>query len=69
LYQYQQQVLVQGGSATVPMLLFAVGTGNNDIVFTLEDSGGDGLDGDERLTVTALIQTESNAGCSLNINT
>ena len=57
------------GGFKIPIELFAVGADANDIVFTLEDNGGDDIDASDTLTVTALIQTESNANCSVNVNT
>ena len=58
-----------GGFIKIPLILFAVGAGANDIVFTLEDTGADPIDASDTLTVTALIQTESNANCSVDVNT
>ena len=56
------------GDINLSTELFAIGAGANDIVITLEDNG-DNFDASDTLTVTALIQTESNANCSVDVNT
>jgi len=58
------------GGVNFPLQLFAVGADANDIVITMADGdGGKNFDVGDTLTVTALIQTESNAGCSVDVIT
>jgi len=63
-------LLIQtGGQFYIPPQLWAVGADANDIVITIEDNGTSTFDADDTLTVTALIQTQSNADCSVDVNT
>jgi len=52
-----------------PFILFAEGEGTDDIVINLFDDGTDPLDGDEELTVKALFVTESDAVCTVDVDT
>ena len=61
--------VINSGDINIPTELFAIGAGANDIVITIQDTGGKAFDGADTLTVTALIQTQSNANCSVDVNT
>ena len=52
-----------------PYILFAEGEGTDDIVMYLFDDGANPLDGDEELTVKALFVTQSNAVCTVDVDT
>ena len=51
----------------MPVTISAVGAGNNDIVFTLQDLN-ESIDATDRLTVTATILSQSDSTCSVTIN-
>jgi len=53
----------------IPYILFAKGEGTDDIVINLFDAGSNPLDGDEELTVKALFVTQSDATCSVSVDT
>jgi len=54
-----------------PIILFAEGEGTDDIVMYLfdENEANNALDGDEELTVKALFVTESDAVCTVDVDT
>ena len=58
-----------GDFPDLPRVLVAEGDGNNDIVLNLFDGGGNAIDATDQLTVKAVIWTESNANCSVSVNT
>jgi len=53
----------------LPYILFAEGEGTDDIIMYIFDDGTNPLDGDEDLFVKALFVTQSDATCSVEVDT
>jgi len=67
-------IMSTNGGFMIPPQLFAAGGGSNDIVIEISDNNDGGgadnpFEAGDTLTVTALIQTQSNAICTVSVNT
>jgi len=54
---------------SIPLFLTAEGAGADDIVFNLNDEGGNAIDASDELTVKAFFDVQSDATCTVSVNT
>ena len=54
---------------SIPLFLTAEGADADDIVFNLNDEGGNAIDASDELTVKAFFDVQSDATCTVSVNT